>query len=144
MPSILHQLTIHVSPDKVYEALTDKDKIAQWWIKDNSMQAVEGTTGEFKLQDGTVVFKMEVVKLMPDNDVHWKPKEGPAEWENTSISWQLNKAENGTEVRFIHRGWVSVGGSYAQISYNWAFYLTSLKWFLERGKGMPYPDSIEY
>jgi hypothetical protein len=59
------------------------------------------------------------------------------DWVGTRITWALTHGENGTAVRFGHLGFASTGGSFARIGYNWAWYLNSLKDYLETGKGRP-------
>ena len=58
-----------------------------------------------------------------------------------SIARQLRKyltpVEAGTSVRFGHRDYASVEGSFASVAYNWAWYMASLKDYLETGEGRP-------
>ena len=49
----------------------------------------------------------------------------------------MKPSEHGTKLRFGHHNYATTEGSFATVSYTWATYLTSLKNYLETGKGSP-------
>lgn len=139
MPDILHEVTIKASPEKVYKALTEQSGLAAWWTRDVTAQPKVGTVSEFRFD---MTFKMKVDELDTGRKVYWTPVDGgPPDWAGTRITWDLNSVDGGTRVLFGHRDYASTEGSFANVSYNWAGYLISLKHYLETGKGAPYPES---
>lgn len=44
-------------------------------------------------------------------------------------------------VFLAHRGFVSTEGNFASVNYNWGWYVSSLKFYLEKGQGMPHTDA---
>ncbi len=134
MPDILHEVTIAASPDKVYQAITEEQ--ARWWTSQAVAQPKVGSVGEFSFPSGFVI-KMEIANLEPGNKVDWIVKQGRPEWLGTHVTWDLTPVDNGTKVRFGHRNFASAEGSLAGASYTWAWYLTSLKDYVETGIGRP-------
>ncbi|MBV9899002.1 MAG: hypothetical protein JO020_33005 [Chloroflexi bacterium] len=63
--------------------------------------------------------------------------QGAPEWAGTTVSWDLTPVENGTRLRFAHHNYRSAAGSFGEVTFNWAWYLISLKEFLETGQGRP-------
>lgn len=141
MPDILHEVTIDSSPDKVFEALTEQNGLQSWWTEHATAQPKTGTVSEFSFYGGMAVFKLSVDDLGSGEKVYWGVQQGPPGWENTRITWDLAADEGKTKVRLGHRDWVSTEGLYANTSYNWAWYMTSLKTYLETGKGTPHTDA---
>jgi len=69
--------------------------------------------------------------------VQWAVKHGAPEWAGTTVTWQLTPAGDGATVRFSHLNYPSTEGRFAQVTFNWAWYLISLKDYLEQGAGVP-------
>jgi len=137
MPDILHEVTIASTPDEVYKAISEQEGLTSWWAAQAVVQPKVGSVGEFKFSGGRFVIKMELTNLEPGRKVYWTVKDGVPEWRDTHVTYDLTPADNGTKVRFVHRNFASTEGSMAGASYNWAWYLTSLKDYLETGKGRP-------
>jgi uncharacterized protein YndB with AHSA1/START domain len=141
MADILHEVTIDASPAKVYQALTEQSGLQGWWTEHTKAKAQTGTVSEFSFYGGMAVFKLSVDKLDPGSKVYWGVEQGPPGWENTRITWDLSGDDGKTKLLFGHRGWASTEGMYASVSYNWAWYMTSLKQYIETGKGTPHTDA---
>ncbi len=141
MADILHEVTIDKSPAKVYEALTQQKALQSWWTEHAKVETQTGTVAEFSFYGGMVVFKFGVDTLEPGEKVGWSVQQGPPGWENTHITWDLTADEGKTKVLFGHRAWASTDGLYPSTSYNWAWYMTSLKAYVETGQGSPHTDA---
>jgi uncharacterized protein YndB with AHSA1/START domain len=139
MADILHEVIIEARPEKVYQALTEQVRLAGWWTTNTQAEPRVGAVDEFKFNGGRFVIKMEVAELEPGTKVGWKVRQAVPDWEGTQVSWDLTPVEQATKVLFGHRGFSSASGSLPSASYNWATYLTSLKAYLETGKGSPNP-----
>ncbi|MEZ4672141.1 MAG: SRPBCC domain-containing protein [Anaerolineae bacterium] len=137
MPDILHELTIEGKPEAVYKAITEQDGLSSWWTVHATAQPKVGAVDEFRFGGGQIVMKMEVSKLEPGKAVQWKALQGAPDWGGTQVTWDLTPIETGTKLLFGHRDYASTEGSFASVSYQWAWFLTSLKSYIETGKGTP-------
>jgi uncharacterized protein YndB with AHSA1/START domain len=143
MPDILHQVTIQSDAEKIFDALTTSQGFHSWWTKDGASTDEVGQQVNARFYDGMVEFKMRVDEAEPGKAVHWSVISAVPGWEDTRITWDMSPAENGgTNLLLGHRGWKSTDGLYASVSYNWAWYLTSLKGYIEKGKGIPHPEDM--
>lgn len=139
MADILHLVPIKAPPLAVFKAISEEQGLAAWWTVDVQAKAEEGSTAQFRFENGQIVMRMTIAELTSPERVLWQVAEpSPPEWEGTTISWDLEQTDEGTRLLFGHRGWRSTDGSFAAINYNWAYYLTSLKDYLETGDGFPH------
>lgn len=58
-------------------------------------------------------------------------------WENTDITFTLEQAAGKTIVRFDHDNWSEPGDLFRDCAMSWAYFLESLKLYLETGTGTP-------
>lgn len=141
----LHQIGIKASPEAVYKALTEQDGISSWWSEHTQAEPAIDNVNEVSFYGGMAVFELRNVVLSPNKNVVWSVEGGPPPWVGTEITWTLSPGEGPTEgqtiVDFAHRGLDLPERSFANINYNWGWYLTSLKFYLEKGKGMPHTDA---
>lgn len=139
MAAIVEERTIAAAPQRVFSALTKPDEIGGWWTNDLNAAPEEGTLAEFRFGDwGESVLRFEVAELDQDKKVHWIHRRSPAaQWAGTTITWQLTPVQNGTKAVFTHDGFAQVDQVYEQTRRNWAYFLDSLKSYLETGKGTP-------
>jgi uncharacterized protein YndB with AHSA1/START domain len=140
MADILHEVGIQAPPDDVYEALTQSRGLKSWWSEHSSVEPTVGSLARVSFFNDAVTFKLRVAELAPDRVV-WEVEDGPPDWADTTITWNLAEDNGQTVVRFAHRGFASMEGNFASVNYNWGWYLTSLKFYLERGEGMPHTDA---
>ena len=92
---------------------------------------------------------MRTANLISDRLVEWQCIEqdypGMSDWIGTTIRFRLaENARQGTDLDFAHPDSKSTEGSYHRCTSGWAHVLgTSLKNYLEAGKGSPYLEQIE-
>jgi uncharacterized protein YndB with AHSA1/START domain len=139
MCDILHELDIHAAPSKVYEAITQQEGLVSWWTADTRAKPEVGSVAEFGFDGGKFLIKMESAALErePIHKIEWKALQGAPDWGGTKVTWELVPVEKGTKVLFGHRNYASTGGSFAAVNHEWGNYLSSLKKYLETGKGNP-------
>jgi uncharacterized protein YndB with AHSA1/START domain len=140
MADIQHKLEIRSPRARVYEALSTQDGLAQWWTKDTKAEPSVGAVAEFSFVGGKYVTKMKIDVLDPGKRVAWTCVGGSEEWLGTTITFDLSEENGETVVRFGHRGWREPTDFLAHCSYRWAYFLRSLKLYLQEGKGTPHPD----
>lgn len=153
MPEIRHNLSINATPQRVFEALTNAENIAGWWTPDCAAdQNVGGFVEvEFKARDGNLDgrTRLRIEQLAPGKIVEWKCVEqsyqGISDWVGTTIRFRLTEnPQDGTDIDFAHVDWKNKEGSYQRCGDGWEFILkTSLKNYVEAGKGEPYLLHLE-
>lgn len=141
MIDILHRVGVTSSPDKVYTALTTVDGLASWWTKDTDGDGSVGGVLRFRFIPGG--FDMKVLETRPDEFVRWQVIDGPAEWIDTQITFELKQEEGFTIVLFRHAGWAEPVEFMAHCTTKWAIFLMSLKRLVETGTGEPAPNDVQ-
>jgi len=141
MADILHAVGIGAAPEDVYKALTEESEVRAWWSEHSDFEPTVGSLASVSFYNNMVTFKLRVTELAPAQKVVWSVEGGPPDWANTTITWTL-AAENGQAMlHFAHRSFASTEGNFAGVNYNWGWYITSLKFYLEKGEGMPHTDA---
>ena len=145
MADILHLVGIRADRSQVFDALTRQAHIRSWWSQFTQAEAAVGAVNRVSFYGGMVVFELTVETLAPGEKVVWAVTGGPPEWLGTQITWTLSDGEGPnaghTMVHFAQTGFESTGGNFASVNYNWGWYLTSLKFYLEKGAGMPHTEA---
>jgi hypothetical protein len=143
MLDILHKVGIKSSSrSDVYKALTTVDGLSGWWTDDTHGENQVGGTLEFRF-GGRGGFDMKVLELQPAERVRWQVVDGPEEWIDTKISFDLRQEGDWTIVFFKHEGWKEPVDFMHHCSTKWGVFLLSLKSLVEAGKGAPYPNEIK-
>jgi uncharacterized protein YndB with AHSA1/START domain len=137
----MHLLRIHVSPDRVYDAITTAGGIQRWWTRDAAIEPKIGATGEFGFNGKRFVAKVAVEELTPVSRVRWKLVN--AVWPGNDIEFNLKADGNDTILIFAHRGFPRADAALASATTRWGFYLLSMKRYLQKGEGTPNPDDGE-
>lgn len=139
MATIVQERIIAAAPQRVYNALTQPEEIGHWWTNDLNVTPEVGSLAEFRFGEwGDFVMRFEVAKLEQYERVCWIFRFGPPTWNGTSITWQLAPVQNGTTLLFTQDGFSQVDEAYVNsVRGNWAYFLDSLKSYLETGKGTP-------
>lgn len=136
---IWHEVKIKASPNAIYNALIDPDRLAKWWMPDVRGVSEEGRVLEFWY--GGFCQDLEVVELKPDQLVHWRAGErGIPDWVGTDVEFALRQVEGATLLDLRHTGWREDAAIFPHSSWAWALFLTSLKDLIETGTGSPLPN----
>ncbi len=147
MVDILHRISIKAPLAQVYDALSTVDGVAGWWTKETTGASRVGGTVQvlFRSPTGDELGKMEleVVRLVPNQTVHWRFSSGPAEWIGTDVTFSLSPAGDETVILFAHENWREAVEFTAHCSMKWATFLLSLRALVETGKGRPAPDDLK-
>jgi uncharacterized protein YndB with AHSA1/START domain len=138
MAEIRHRVGIHAPAERVYEALTTTEGIASWWWQDARGDA--GTNGRFECYyDETPMVVMEIAEQGANRRVCWRCVEGPDEWLDTTVTYDIDTSDGETAVTLTHSGWRAPTAFMGQSSTKWAIYLVGLKRLLEGGAATPFP-----
>src|SRR5277367_1286298 len=105
---INHQVGIKATPQDIYKALTETERLAQWWTIDTRGSGTKvGDTLEFWFNKASFCQKFNVKDLEPGKRVVWKSPQGQGvdQWEGTEVTFGLSTDEKQTFVQFRHSGW---------------------------------------
>ena len=146
MVDIVHRVGIKAPASEVYAALSTIDGLAGWWTTATTGSPEPGGVIAFRLQTETGEeiggFDMDVIELVPDREVRWRVKSGPAEWIGTDIEFALDRQDDYTIVMFGHRRWREEVEFMAHCSTKWATFLLSLRDLAESSRGRPAPQDL--
>jgi uncharacterized protein YndB with AHSA1/START domain len=136
---IWHEIHIDASPRKVYQAVTDVKKLANWWTTDTRGKSAVGKNLEFWFY-GNLSAEMVVTALKIDALVRWHlTKRSIPDWVNTEIAFNIFRQGAQTFLHLRHSKWREDAKMFPECSMHWAIFLLSLKEFVETGKGRPHP-----
>lgn len=142
------EILISATPESVYNAIT-KD-IDKWWteLSNQALQVGDQLIVRF---EKTTSWVMTVSEAFPNRSLVWKIAEAnhdlegistKDEWKGTTIKWNIEGNETGSNITFIHEGLVPALECYEICEAGWGYFLGSLKNYLETGKGNPYKEAI--
>jgi uncharacterized protein YndB with AHSA1/START domain len=142
MYDILHRVGIKASPSDVFDALATRDGLAGWWTTTTDGDSAVGGILQFRF--GTLGgFDMRVLDLDPGRHVLWQVVDGPTDWIDTRISFELKQDGDYTIVMFRHEGWRKPVEFMHHCSTKWGTFLMSLKSMLETGAAAPWPNDVK-
>jgi hypothetical protein len=137
---IRHSFVLNALPEAIADALMKEEHIQRWWTKDARVENGKGVFG----WDGygwTVHLDME---QDGSKRVQWKCTQSNMEntqaWEGTTITFDLGPGTGGTRLAFAQTDYKE-SPCHEACTQGWAFFIgTSLKQYVETGKGIPYPE----
>ena len=142
MAVIKHLLKIETDSHRVYDALTTVAGIRNWWTDNADLDGHVGGQGIFRFHYGrTVETRVNIIQLQEPLLVCWAVLESfRPEQNGTIITFELNPTEGDTMLHFSQDGFAEADDTFALMNTGWAYYLVSLKQYLEKGKGQPSPN----
>lgn len=142
MPDILHRVGFKSSPADAYKALTTVEGLSGWWTRQTDGGTKVGEVLRFRFGERGG-FDMKIVALDPGKRVLWEVVDGPAEWIDTTVSFDLREEDGYTILLFRHGGWREPVEFMSHCSTKWATFLMSLKSLVETGEAAPHPDDVQ-
>ena len=141
MPNICLTFGTKTETPKILAALTSLNGLASWWTTETTGSPKQGETLKFTF-GGNGGFDMRVIKS-DAQQVHWECVSGPEDWLGTRIEFDIQSSDTHNQVMFRHAGWSSENPFFHHCSTKWATFLLSLRDYVEKGKGQPYPNDIK-
>jgi uncharacterized protein YndB with AHSA1/START domain len=142
---IRHRVVMAAPLARVYDAVATAEGISEWWTRDGVQgESREGSKLQFFFGQPQPAAVMEVTRLEPKGQVNWTCLEGADEWVGTKLAFELRHHDDETVVLFTHADWREPVEFMAHCSARWAYFLLSLKSYLETGKGTPFPDDLRF
>ena len=136
---LMHSVTIAADADKIYEAISTGKGLASFWTRDSQAEPKVGSTAKFGF--GGPRLELKVDELKPNRVVRWSSPGGFPAWVGTTITWEIEHAENGgSEVKFSHDGWPAElpQADLASVNYTWGRIVGRLKKYMETGEPVPF------
>ncbi|MDB5533841.1 MAG: Aha1 domain protein [Hyphomicrobiales bacterium] len=143
MPDIMHLLAVKAPADKVYDAITTPDGVRNWWTRTADLATKVGGTGAFRFPHygPSSETQVRIDDLQRPARVAWSVLSSfHPEWRDTTIAFDMAENGDATRIAFAHRGFKEANEAYALFTTGWAYYLVSLKRYVEIGEGGPNPD----
>ena len=145
MPDIRHRVVMTAPFEHVYEAVATAEGVGAWWTRDGVRgDAAVGGRLQFYFGQPEPAAVMEVTVLDPGGRVQWSCVDGADEWIGTTLTFDLTRDEDATVVLFSHADWREPTEFMAHCSARWAYFLLSLKAYLETGTGTPFPEDLRF
>jgi uncharacterized protein YndB with AHSA1/START domain len=141
MPDIIHRVGIRSTPEKVFTAISTIEGLSHWWTTNTWGDSGLGGVICFRFEGGGM--DMKVTALKPKKIVKWICVDGPKEWIDTELTFQLKPKDDQVFVLFTHAGWKKSVEFMYHCSTKWAVFLLSLRDWLERGEGRPTPYDVK-
>ena len=141
MADILHLLKIHAPRKQIYEAIATVEGVRNWFSRDADFDPRVGGSGEIRFANGQRITRVKIEELKPAERVVWKVLSAamPA-WADTRVEFEIGAEDDGTMLRFAHRGFNETDDFFAMSATAWANFLISLKQYVETDEGTPHPD----
>jgi uncharacterized protein YndB with AHSA1/START domain len=134
--TIIIQLKIAATPEKIFQALTTEQGLAGWITPKAKTQASVGAVTELTFDSGnTLGFRIEALER--PGRVVWAPAQAPIEWLESRLTFAATAAGSESALTFTHSGLPEGYPAYGFFTYCWGQYIRSLKLFLETGTGEP-------
>lgn len=135
--SILHDLVIKTTPEKVFDALTQPIHLNHWWTLKSSGKPELGEEYNLNFTDKYDWYcKVSEVKI--NQKFCLKMTKSDEDWNPTTFGFNLKPHEHGTLVAFFHSGWQSNNHHFRHTSFCWALLLKGLKNYLEKNVILPF------
>ena len=142
MEHIHHRVGINAPQARVYAALTTLEGLTGWWTQHVEGDPNQGGSLRFYFGSAEPSATMNVVELAPTHHVEWRCVQGPDEWVDTTITFDLKTEGEETVLLFTHANWREPVEFMAHCSTKWAFFLLGLKTWLEGGATAAHPHDM--
>jgi uncharacterized protein YndB with AHSA1/START domain len=146
MAEIRHRVGITAPQTAVYERFATKDGLVSWWTEDVRGRSAPGDKLTFTFGSSDRSVTMEVIELTPNERVVWRCVEGPEQWVDGLLTFDVRAGDDETVLLFTHEGWREPDEFMHHCSTKWASFLIGLKIGMETGqtRAFPYDEKINH
>jgi hypothetical protein len=116
-----------------------RDGLAEFWTAQVEGDCEVGGRLRFFFGNPERAAVMEVVERSPDERVQWRCVEGPAEWVDTTVTFDLKDSDGETVLLFTHANWREPVEFMHHCATKWATFLIGLRSGLEGGAFTAFP-----
>ncbi|MDR6238668.1 hypothetical protein [Aureibacter tunicatorum] len=138
MKKIEHQINIKGEIERVYFAISTAKGFASWWTPHVELDESSSIIS-FGFNGGEIVMRMKMVEMKTNESVHLVCEDGPEEWLNTYLHFQmLEKQPDFFQLNFNHGGWEKDVPNFTRCNTDWGRLMYSLKDFVEENSSTPF------
>ncbi len=147
-PSYTKSIDVLAPPSDAFRAVTQG--VAHWWTRPDQPLNNIGDRAKFTFPPGVSYWTFELTGMDRPTQIEWtcvdalhihegQPKEIETEWLNTKVLWQITEEGSGSRIEMQHQGLTPELLCYDVCEAGWdMFFLSSLKQYLDTGKGTPH------
>jgi hypothetical protein len=142
MNRIKHRVGIVGSPEVVWDALIEPEKLSGWWSSsaDGNCE-IEGILNLHFAGLTTLIF--EITGRDEHRFLHFRNIGGPDSWRGSDLEFQLRPSDGQTFLTLLHSSDRASEEEFQFFVTKWPLFLVSLKAYVEIGKGLPFPNDIK-
>ena len=138
---IVHYFLVSGSIESVYAAISTSRGLAKWWTMGAKGHSELG--GILELDFGPdFQWQAQVTQMVPPSEFEIVLIKADTDWVGSTVGFKLRSTENGTDVRFFHKGWKEANDHYYISCYCWAMYLRLMKRYVEYGEFVEYEERL--
>lgn len=136
-PELIYTTYIRTTPEKLWEAITDPEFTRQYWggLK-NISEWKKGSKWQHVDDEGTVMLVGEIAEIIP-------PKRLVMTWcdpgntaDTSRVTFEIEPIEDMVCLKVIHGDFKPGSDTVGKVSSGWPRVLSSMKSFLETGRGL--------
>ncbi len=136
-PELIYSTYIRTTPEKLWDAITNPEFTRQYWggLK-NISDWKKGSKWQHVADDGTVLLVGEIVETIPPKRLVmiWADANNVAD--NSRVTFEIEPIEDMVCLKVIHGEFKAGSDMAGKVSSGWPRVLSSMKSFLETGKGL--------
>jgi hypothetical protein len=140
-------IVVSNTPNAAYKALTTE--FDKWWTPDTGSISNVGDTIKFKfnttywiMRANTLARNYIELECIEAHHIHdGLPSSILKEWEGTTLKWEIQEQDGNTKISLTHKGLIPSLDCFEICKEGWDyFFVTSLKKYLNKGKGLPFEN----
>lgn len=137
--SILFDLHINASKEKVFDAFSLPKHLDNWWTLKSSGKPELDTIYNLNFTDDYNWYA-KVSQVEQNVCFFLEMTEASTDWASTTFGIELEERKNGTLLKFSHFGWQHNNHEFRNSSFCWAMLLNGLKNYIEKGITIPFKE----
>jgi uncharacterized protein YndB with AHSA1/START domain len=139
MAAINQTIEINANANKLFEALTTESGYRSWWTVGTNFDNRPEGIAVYKFGGDQNAFIFQLKKIEENKLVSMKcvSQVKSAEWQDTNLTFEIESKGKNSRLNLKHENWAAETEMYSMCTYGWQHFLSSLKSYLEEGKGQP-------
>ena len=141
MARVHHRVGIKGTPEAIFAAISEADKLTGWWASSaNGVAELDArlTLGFENLTH--LIFKVDQIE--PDRLLSLSCEGEPEIWIGSTLVFELEASEHQIYLRLTHEKAGVDDEAFLYFNTKWPHFLVSLKDYIETGMGRPFPGDV--
>ena len=136
-PELIYTTFIRTTPEKLWEAITNPEFTRQYWggLK-NISDWKKGSKWQHVADDGTVLLVGEIIENIPPKRLVMTWADPGNVTDTSRVTFEIEPIEDMVCLNVIHGDFKPDSDMIGKVSSGWPRVLSSMKSFLETGKGL--------